>query len=73
MPKKSEKQNEDTIQESLTKLEDIASWFEKDSDFDVEEGLKKVKEGVALVKELRMRLKDVENEFRELKIDLEGV
>ena len=60
----------DTIQSQLKKLEDIASWFEKDDNFDVEEGLKKVKEGAELVKQLKGRIKEVENEFRELEMEL---
>lgn len=59
------------IKEKLGKLEEIASWFEKQKEVDVEEGLKKVKEGNALVKELRERLKEVENEFEELKKGLD--
>jgi len=61
---------EDNIQEQLKKLETIAEWFEKEEEFDVEEGLKKVKEGAALVKKLKSRIKEVENEFRELEADL---
>lgn len=60
----------DTIREQLKELEAIAAWFEKESDFDVEEGLKKVKEGAALVKKLKDRIKEVENEFHELEADL---
>jgi len=59
------------IKEKLSKLEEIASWFEKQKEVDVEEGLKRVKEGNALVKELRERLREVENEFEELKKDLD--
>ena len=59
------------IKEKLGKLEEIASWFEKQKEVDVEEGLKKVKEGNLLVKELRERLREVENEFEELKKDLD--
>lgn len=59
------------IKEKLGKLEEIASWFEKQRDLDVEEGLKKVREGNVLVKELRERLREVENEFEELKKDLD--
>ena len=60
----------DTIREQLKELEAIAAWFEQESDFDVEEGLKKVKEGAALVKKLKERIKEVENEFHELETDL---
>ncbi len=62
-----------TIQAQLKKLEEIAAWFEKDEQFDVEEGLAKVKEGALLVKQLRERMRDVENEFREIEADLREV
>lgn len=58
------------IGESLKKLEAIASWFEKESEVDVEEGLKKVREGAALIKELKGRLAEVTNEFEEIKKEL---
>lgn len=64
------KANKDTIQEQLKELENIATWFEKDDAFDVEEGLQKVKEGAELVKKLKTRLKEVENEFRELEAEI---
>ena len=32
------------IKEQLAELEKLAEWFESDSDFDVEEGLEKVKD-----------------------------
>ncbi|HEY9583020.1 MAG TPA: exodeoxyribonuclease VII small subunit [Candidatus Paceibacterota bacterium] len=59
------------IKEKLGKLEEIVSWFDKQKEVDVELGLQKVKEGNMLVKELRERLKEVENEFEELKKDLD--
>lgn len=62
----------DTIQKQLKELEAIAAWFEKEGDFDVEEGMKKVKEGALLVKNLKERIKAVENEFREIEADLKS-
>ena len=59
-----------SIKRELEKLEAIALWFEKERDIDVEEGLEKVKEGAALVKVLRAELKEVENQFAEVKKDL---
>ena len=59
------------IKESLARLEKIAEWFEKERDLDVEEGLKNVKDGMALVKELKGRLRETENEFNEIRKDLE--
>ena len=58
------------INESLKKLEGIAIWFEKEEVVDVEKGLDKVKEGILLIKLLRDRLKEVRNEFNEIKVDL---
>ncbi|HRY62387.1 MAG TPA: exodeoxyribonuclease VII small subunit [Candidatus Paceibacterota bacterium] len=58
------------IGESLKKLEAIASWFEKENEIDVEEGLKKVREGAALIKDLKSRLAEVTNEFEEIKKEL---
>lgn len=59
-------EKKENIQAQLKKLESIATWFEKEKEFDVEEGLVKIKEGAELVKKLKTRLKEVENEFREL-------
>lgn len=59
------------INEGLKKLEGIADWFEKEEAVDVEKGLEKVKEGVVLIKALRGRLKEVQNEFNEIKAGLE--
>jgi exodeoxyribonuclease VII small subunit len=59
------------IKEKLNELEQIAAWFEKQKDVDVEEGLKRVKEGAVLIKDLKERLREVENEFDEIKKGLD--
>ena len=59
------------IAESLSKLESIVEWFESQKDVDVEEGLKRVKDGAELIKSLKSRLKEVENEFEEIKKEIE--
>lgn len=59
------------INDSLKKLEGIADWFEKEESVDVEKGMEKVKEGVTLIKQLRGRLKEVQNEFNEIKAELD--
>lgn len=61
-----------SINESLSKLEDIVQWFEDQKEVDVEAGLVRVKEGVGLIKELRTRLRAVENEFKAIKEELDG-
>jgi len=58
------------LSESLKKLEKIVNWFESQEEIDVEKGLEKVKEGVALIKASRERLKKIENEFEEVKKEL---
>lgn len=68
MPKKSDKE---AINQSLEKLENIVRWLDEQDQVDVEEGLKRVKEGAELVKQLRGRLKEAANEFKEVKRDLE--
>lgn len=64
MTKKSEKTN---LSENLKKLSGIVSWFENQSDLDVEKGLEYVKEGADLIKSSRERLSEIENEFKEIK------
>ena len=57
--------------ESLEKLEKIAEWFKSQEEVDVEQGLEKVKEGARLIKVSKERLKKVENEFEEVKKELD--
>jgi exodeoxyribonuclease VII small subunit len=59
------------LTQSLKKLEEIVEWFENQEEVDVEKGIEKVKEGIALIKVSRERLKKVENEFEEVKKELE--
>ncbi|MCI0542362.1 exodeoxyribonuclease VII small subunit [bacterium] len=59
------------LNDALKKLESIAAWFESRREVDVEEGLKKVKEGAGLIVGVKSRLKEIENEFEEVKRGLE--
>lgn len=65
-----EKQKE-KISSSLNRLRAIVEWFEGQEEVDIEEGLRKVKEGSSLIKDLRTKLKKVENEFEEIRKELE--
>jgi len=58
------------INKSLKDLEDISNWFESQKELDVEEGLKKVKDGALLIKDLKESIREVENEFEEIKKDI---
>ncbi|MDD2913096.1 MAG: exodeoxyribonuclease VII small subunit [Candidatus Pacebacteria bacterium] len=63
--------NPKDLNESLKRLSEISFWFENQKEIDVEEGLKKVKEAAELMKLGRKRLKDIENEFEEIKREIE--
>ena len=60
----------ESLSESLKKLEAITEWFERQETVDVEAALEKVKEGVTLIRESKMRLREVENEFEIVKKSL---
>ena len=55
------------LSETMKKLREIAGWFEQQEEIDVEKGLEKVKEGALLIKTSRERLKELENEFEEVR------
>lgn len=61
------KQKPSNLSKNLSDLRAIAEWFETREEIDVEEGLKKVKEAAAIIKESKERLKEIENEFEEVK------
>lgn len=60
-----------TLGDSIKKLEKISQWFDEQEEIDLEKGLEKVKEGAALIRESRSRLKVIENEFEEIKAEME--
>jgi exonuclease VII small subunit len=59
-----------TLGESLKKIEALVAWFEEQKEVDVEQGIEKVRQGVALIKESKLRLQELENEFEEVKKEL---
>ena len=68
---KKTEQTEINLNETLKKLATIVSWFESQSELDVEKGLEYVKEGAELIKASRGRLSEIENEFKEIKKDIQ--
>ena len=66
-----EKPDIKNLSDNLKKLSEITEWFEGQEDIDVEEGLKKVKEAVGLIKASKERLRTVENEFEEIKKEVD--
>ena len=69
MPK--EKLDTKNLNDSLKRLAEITEWFDNQEEIDVEEGLKKVKEAVELIRASKERLKTIENEFEEIKKGIE--
>lgn len=65
------KTTKDSINNSLAHLEEIVTWFNDQEAIDVEEGIEKVRQGATLIKELKERIKRVENEFTDIKRSLE--
>jgi len=71
MAKKNKSEKVD-LSKNLEKLSAIADWFDEQDEVDVEEGLIKVKEAAQLIKDSKGRLKEIENEFIEIKKNIEG-
>lgn len=63
-------QEEKNLQNALKQLEEIVEDL-SGKDIDVEAGLEKFKEGVSLIKFCRGQLQKAENEFEQLKNELE--
>lgn len=58
------------FKKAFEELEQINEWF-SNQDIDIDEGLKRFRRGMEIVKDAKERLKEVENEFEEIKKDLE--
>lgn len=65
------KQKSQNLNDNLKRLAEISAWFDAQDEIDVEEGLKLVKEASWLIRASRDRLKAVENEFEEIKKEIE--
>lgn len=61
-----EKSDNKNLSSNFRKLAEITEWFDAQEEVDVEKGLKKVKEAVGLIKESKLQLKKIENEFEEI-------
>jgi exonuclease VII small subunit len=70
MTKNTEKKDQD-LTRNLKRLSEIGEWFEDQKEVDIEEGLKMVKEASLLIKASRERLKAVENEFEEIRKEMD--
>jgi exonuclease VII small subunit len=59
-----------SLQDTLEELESIVGWFDTQEKPDVEAGLKKVKRGVSLIKSSKSKFRELENEFENVKEEL---
>ncbi len=59
------------LNNNLKRLAEITAWFDAQDEVDVEEGLKLVREAVGLISASRERLESIENEFEEIKKEME--
>ena len=58
------------LTKNLAEIEKIVAWFEQQAEVDVEKGIEKVKIGAKLIKESKKRLREIENEFEDVKKEL---
>jgi hypothetical protein len=59
------------LNNNLKRLAEISAWFDAQDQIDVEEGLKLVREAVGLISTSKERLRAIENEFEEIKKEIE--
>lgn len=59
--------------EYLKEIAKITEWFDKQTEIDLEEAIKKVKEAKDLVAESKEMLADVENQFNEIEKEMSGL
>jgi len=67
-----EKTDAKNLNVNLKRLTEITEWFDAREEIDIEEGLEKVKEAVSLIKASKERLKAIENEFEEIKKEVDS-
>ena len=66
------KKEKNNLNNNLKGIAKIVEWFESQEELDIEEGLKKAKEAAELIEETKAMLKKSENEFEEIKKDLDA-
>ncbi len=65
------KKNTSNLSENLKKLNQIVTWFDNQDNLDIEKAIELVKDGTEIIKLSRERLSKIENEFKELKKDIQ--
>jgi exonuclease VII small subunit len=66
-----EPKDKNNFQEQIKELSAILEWFDSQEELDVEQALEKIKKAAELIKSNKKRLVEIENEFREIKKEIE--
>ena len=69
--KKTGENNKEGLKQHLDKIKKISEWFEEQEEIDLEAALIKIREAGELIKLSKERLVEVENEFQEIKAEIE--
>ncbi len=69
---KKKKKDDFDFKKAVERLEEINRWFQEE-DIDLDEGLEKLKEGKKLIGKCQKRLNEAENEFIDVKKELEDI
>ncbi len=56
----------------LKQIGEILEWFDAQEELDIEQALVKIKKAAELIKSGKKRLSEIENEFKEIKKEIEG-
>ncbi len=59
-------EKKELLKSKVQKLDELVAFFEKTEDFDLDEGLKKYEEALALVKSLQDEMKSFELKIKEI-------
>lgn len=69
MPPKEKQQN--NFKDHLKEISSILEWFDSQEELDVELALEKIKKAGELIKSSKKRLVEIENEFKEIKKEVD--
>lgn len=61
------KNEKNQLKQNIKELTEIANWFDSQKEIDLEEGIEKVKQAAVIIKASKARLREIENEFEEIK------
>lgn len=67
----SKENDKNDLKKHLDEVANIIAWFDAQDELDVEQALEKVKQAAALIKAGKERLAKIENEFKEVKAEVE--